>query len=363
MMEDKISDLTQKKIEDNKCENDTAWVFQFLFPLFTLGSVWAFKTMDERGSNDFKFEEFFSILSILSYIIYMVMALKDSTFHYLNNLQKNESIHDFMEKYFYSKPQIKMTCTCYHYSYRGRNNTKHKEITHVDVQYFQFSSFTDNSGLFLVNNGNINKRNYLKLRIDIDVEFADEITKYDFKSFKENMIEVNKKRDSLMDYEEEITLSEGFDKYNLIRFGGNECLISVCAFIIFCIIPLIQFYKCYFSSRCQDQVFTIKKRISTRYNLNDQEYANNNYQSTPRIKIEDNEIFYNNAPKDFNQCYDLPSEDEIMRAKTFSEENNNIESSYICRLSSNSHVRTYEREDKNNENYQVGNPNMQEKFI
>lgn len=114
----------------------------------------------------------------------------------------NESLHNLLKKYFYSRPEIKLTCTCFHYNSIG--DEAEAIVTHKDEQYFKFSSWQDTSGLFLINDGEINRKNYLKLAVDIDIEFADEMTKYDFYEMKEKMIAINKPKDKEMEYTEEI---------------------------------------------------------------------------------------------------------------------------------------------------------------
>lgn len=337
-----ISDRSEKKKNENKkFAFYGTWLLQILILAGIGVSIWAISNHGRVGA----FTTQASITATLAlYIMFYCFAIRNSTVYtYLNNFHKDESINDLLKNYFYSSPEIKLTCTCYHMVRTSK--ARRREVTHKDEQYFRFSSWQDTSGMFLINNGEISNKNYLKLRLDIDVEFADDMTKYDFNTFKENMIAVNKPKDVYMDYDETITFNNGeFRKYNLVSLGGNECLISKEFFIFFCIIPLVQFYKCFFNSRCHDQVFTLKKRVSTRYNLHDLEKANSNHIKRPSIKFNEKEFKFDDAPKDFNQCYDVPSEDQIMKAQTFVKDNKDGGVSELNRLNSNNLGKTYRKE-------------------
>jgi hypothetical protein len=58
-----------------------------------------------------------------------------------------------------------------------------------------------------------------------------------------------------------------------INISDEEpCGISFCFFVFCCLLLLGELYKCYFNSFCIDQEFKIRKLISTRYDLNVDQY-------------------------------------------------------------------------------------------
>ena len=60
----------------------------------------------------------------------------------------------------------------------------------------------------------------------------------------------------------------GLNRYNFINITeSNPCGMSCFWFIFFTLLGISQLYKAYINSKCINKIFTIKKIISTRYNL------------------------------------------------------------------------------------------------
>lgn len=303
---------------------------------------------------------FFLFPGIFFSVLYCLTAICSSkTYKYLSQLKNAPSIHKYMEKLFYTGPVIKMTCISFHYDYSHSNKgrtTRHRRTTHTDEEYFKICSWRDNSGLFNVEQNS--KKNYLRMKIDLDVEFADQITKYDYFRLKENMIQRNRYRDMCMDYVEEIDLKGGYERFNLIRLGSQECLISKFWFILFSIIPCLQCYKSFFNSRCAEQKFILKKIISSRYNLHTEQKRNEYYSFNPGVKINNEQNYFNNQPQEIASV-EMPSEEEILQAENFS--NNNTQGK-IFRINSKK-PQTFEgnqnQSNINNQGFNYNNNNNQ----
>jgi len=272
-----------------------------------------------------------------------------------------------METLFYRRPEYHFYCNCYHYeTYHytttdSEGNTHHhtrtdKVYTFRDHELFNFCSWRDTSGLFLLNteeNLRNKKKSYIKLELDLEFEFADDVTKWDFNRQKENMINRNKYRDTHMEFSQNIKLP-GMDTYNFIKIGDKEPACLNCgAFLFFTfIIPVMELYKMYVESCSINQDYTIKKVVSSRYNLNTEEARQRFDPVMPKIVIYDNETNYNNCPQEFNKVYDMPSAEELEESEKFSSSN---KGSSFMRMQKENPVTTFNKDDGNQNNQNKNN--------
>lgn len=275
-------------------------------------------------------------LFFIAYILYIVTCFCSPTYSYLSFISKTNSIHDKMKSLFQKAPTFYLYTNSFHIN-KVRTRVKSgksykyktvsvKKVTLRDKEEFKYSSWRDISGIFLLNSeemlSNI-KRIFIKLELDLSVDFADDITSLDYNKQKQNMIERNRPRDRCIEFWDEMKV-ENFQKLNMVKLGDqNICCLSQKWFLLFTfIIPVMQIYKYYVQKHCIAQKFSIKKIVSSRYNLHDEE-ANKKYEENiPKIKIYDeNEINYNEAPVDFNQIHDFPSEEELAESEKFGSKN------------------------------------------
>ena len=85
----------------------------------------------------------------------------------------------------------------------------------------------------------------------------------------------------------------------------------------------MQLYKMYVGIFCISQTFTIKKVVSSRYDLNDEENNKKYGDNIPKLKIYDEEqINFDEAPRNnVDVVYDLPNEEELEESEKFGKEN------------------------------------------
>lgn len=96
----------------------------------------------------------------------------------------------------------------------------------------------------------------------------------DYNYYRSDFYYRNKYRDIHMNYGER-RYTPGLENYTLIKINNNEedpCGVSGGLFVLFTLIPFVEFYKCYIDSFCVYQEFTVRKLVSTRYDLNAQVY-------------------------------------------------------------------------------------------
>ena len=145
--------------------------------------------------------------------------------------------------------------------------------THFDSFLVPYHSVRDVSGPFILNleRANIMQKDLIKLKLELEITWADAISISDYQQYKNSFIEKNKYKDVYMDFSEERSLS-GFTEYNLVNINeNNSCFINRFWYVLSIIFTFTQFYKWYLDSKCIHQKFKIIKLLSTRYNLIQQE--------------------------------------------------------------------------------------------
>jgi len=281
-----------------------------------------------------------------------------------------------MEKLYYNYPILTFYTVCYHenithHYHRNSNDdvtfttSTEKIITHQESKDFRYSSWRDVSGVFLLNSEkflldeNSNKV-FIKLILDLDLDFADDITRFDYERQKMDFKNMNSQRDIFLDFTESLNVP-GFSQYNLVKISNEiPAGFNICTYLIFTfLIPLIEFYKIYIDSFCFEQEYTLKKIVSTRYDLNaDTEENRRRFDNLiPKINIYGNETDYNQAPKEYKKIYEMPTKEEICQARKI------IKTNKIGSLlnegkfeDNNQNNLGIEKQNFNNYNRQIKNP-------
>lgn len=275
-----------------------------------------------RGNNLYRERSVVYALFIIIYIIYLVLEFCSSSCSYLVHKSSAEGIYQKMQRIFSTHPEIIFHCENYHYEYRGqgRNNSKVKVTTYREDYSMPYYSARDISGLFVLNcDRNIVKNKaYIQLELIEEINFADNITYMDYECVSRDFYMRNRPRDYYMNYYER-RIIPGLTKYNLVRIGSTEPpTVNVGFFILATIFMCAEFYKCYVDKLCVPQRFTVRKIISTRYDLNGAE----KYQYfMPALDLYDQQYTY--QPQDYNYLNndynaDLPTKEDLERAEQYS---------------------------------------------
>jgi hypothetical protein len=281
---------------------------------------------------------------VIVYLVYVLYFFTYRSFFYLlHNYDKKNILDDHMKNLFYEPPEIEFYIQCYHYEKRTthtKNGTKTrtvKVVTYSETEKFIFYTWRDISGVFTLKTSDAKKNHkpFIQLNLNLNIDFADEISISDFYKQKELQVSNNRHRDTHISQSEKRIL-KGFDNYNLVRVSDEGgFFISKYWYIIFTIVPIVLLYDWYFISVCIQQEFEIKKILSTRYDLNSGENNVKYEQNVPRIIKKDSHIIYDVPPLPILKNPTLPNEEELIQAKVFvgnfakkpSEyENNNINS-------------------------------------
>ena len=310
----------------------TTWTFIILFLIFRENSLYL-------------------VLFIFAYLIYIILEFCSPTARYLRNKKNAQGIYRQMSINFKTPPIISWSCECYHYETRHytttndkgeieHHSTTEKVVTCTGSSSMTYYSSRDISGPFLLNcdERTINQKYYIKLELNDEINFADSYTTSDYLIQKNSFISAYKYRDAHFDFSERRYIP-GLVEYNLINIGKEKpgCLNS-CVFFIFTMLSFAELYKFYFNSKCIYQKFTIKKIISTRYNLKEPEYGIRYQNSIPSIDLIKKQYYF--IPSQYtslNSSYkvDLPPKEEVENANKRKIEIESINKNQISQQNSN----------------------------
>lgn len=238
-----------------------------------------------------------------------------------------------MGQLFKSLPEIRFYVECYHYEtqyYYVRNSRGEQErrsrqvrvVTHRETQFFNYYSVRDISGLLNLNCNiaQIQRKCYIKLELDEEMNFADAISVSDYEREKEEFKERNRYRDDFMDFSEKWSLP-GMVHHNLIKIGDYEpCTVNFFWYFIFTLFTLAQIYKWHVSSFCIYQNYKIRKIISTRYNLHSEQYDSQYSKFNPQLNLVTLTIDYEPSYYtylDTSRTVSLPTKEELENAKMY----------------------------------------------
>jgi hypothetical protein len=275
---------------------------------------------------------FYTNLLIATYIfiftIYSISCFNSELYRYLKNKNDSYSIEDFIKKMYLSAPKLTLYSESYHYKDKNRKK-KEKIITEAKNYNFNYWCFKDISENFIIDYDD-KKKYFIKLELNLVIEFFDDISKFDYYQRRKNIIKAKKNIDINYSLKENWDI-EGFEKYCLLNLGKNQLkFFNLPGFYFFCVFfPLIEFYKIYMESYCIEKKYEIRKLISTRnyldFNENHKIYKNFGVSNmNMKIKINRNTINLNDE-EIFNiynkRFYNHPTNEEIKQSKLFVGEN------------------------------------------
>ena len=259
---------------------------------------------------------------VIAYIIYMVLEFFSTSCNYLMHKTSSFGIYNKMQKIFSSFPKISFFCKNYHYEYDSRRRSKHVVVTYKEEYSLPYYSARDISGVFILNCEKelVENKSYIQLELDEQINFADSISYMDYEYCRRDFYMRNRPKDYYMDYYEKRHIP-GLQKFNLIKITDKEpCFANILYFILSTVLMCAEFYKIYIDKLCVAQKFTIRKIVSTRYNLNEPQYQNDYQYFMPALDLKTKQYCYqpqeyNYINQDLNQ--ELPTQEEIEMAEKY----------------------------------------------
>jgi hypothetical protein len=281
-------------------------------------------------------------LLVLIWIFYICSCFNSKIYKLLRNKKDTEYLIENLKKLCTrsNMPKLNLRSISYHNIIRRNKRVyrKVRDITHEEIIEFKYCSFRDISGVLNFSDFEKDKR-YIKLNLKLNVDFSDEETKLEYNTIKDLLIERNIKKDEKHELIEDWLLAD-LNEENLINLQKGEPLFfNLYGFYLFSIIiPLFQFYNLYCNSCFHEITFDIKKLVSTRLNLNDEENKKKYDNLSPKllckgnyIHLDDNNFIVNNNNNNNN---DLPNQDNFNQsensfgkdiAQNFENKNDNLD--------------------------------------
>ena len=267
------------------------------------------------------------------YIIYLFVEFTSDTFSFVRNIRYDQSMYDYMKELYQQHPYIIFCCELFHYEnhtyitkdQHGKiisTRTERKKATSKTNEYnMPYYSCKDVSGLFNldIQAAKNAKKPLIKIYLKYEINFADEISYYDYIKYKTDFWEKNRYYDEYMDYWEKRGI-DNFVEYNLICLDKKKkpkCL-NCCVYFLCIMFMLGEFYKCYVDKYCIAQHYTIRKLVSTRYNIiEEKKYS----QMNPMLNIYSEQFNYNYNDTGYSSAnYNVvvPTQQELNAAKSYS---------------------------------------------
>lgn len=265
--------------------------------------------------------EYYIIFGVI-YLIYIIVMLCSSTLTYLCHNRNGNDIYFRFIDLFKAAPRIVLCCTSYHWNGQAYTNTSsYKQESYKDkmaLQYYSFRDISDPIELDL-DSKEIEKYNFIKFNFDCSIEFADGITYSDYLRSKEYLEKKNYGKDECREMSE-IRDIPSIKRHELISLKDkNPCFVGPCYYIIFTFLTFAQLYKIFLNCYCIEKNFTLKKTVSTRFNLLDPKFEEKYKNSNPSIRLgkinytfKTNEVgcVYNEVPvvkpsqEEINNCFE-----------------------------------------------------------
>lgn len=294
------SEEDNQMIKSNKTENiDSSsqwrialtWIFQIILWLLIVVIILSMIL------DIWKIGRIFAIAFIIPvYIAYFVFQLYSNTFAYLNSLNSSISIKEYINNLRVNPFKLIFKCQCYHIvkqTIRNNNSTRTVDrtiITHYGSEVFDYNYWKDISEEFIIEKNKMNKydfnnnsyshvgsskenyvKPYIKLHLDKQFVFNDIYTDVEYKKKFYKFYCENLSKDRYINIHLDIELKD-FHEFNIIKIGNSSFLFGKWWFLFFTFIfPIAQLYKYYFNYLCSTQYFTVKKQISTRYDINNKD--------------------------------------------------------------------------------------------
>ena len=309
--EDQDNEYDLGNIENTTC-TIIYWVMQTITWLALVGAIIALIVFDKLI--------YFAIFGGI-YVLYLVIEFCSVTPKYLRNKNKsNEGLNELMGKIFKTPPKISLFGKCYHFVYSGtsKHRTRRRVVSHSETYEIPYYSSRDVSGLFLLNcsKENIKGKYYIKLELNEEINFADEISYSDYIIQKTNFWKVNEKRDEYF-YFKESRIIQDKEQFYLIKLGENDsCIANFFFFFIFTVFMLSEIYKLIFNSKCIYFKYTVRKLVSSRYDLNQPKYE----KFIPQLDLIVNQYTYGEDHYNYlnkNYILVLPTDEELRIAQQY----------------------------------------------
>ena len=315
------NNINSIKLAQNQCKKLIDWILQI-----SLWIILFFLILLTQISNSSTISTTFGILFLLIDIAYIINNIFFSKiFKFIFHIEESDNITNALDRIFNEHPNLSFEINCFHFNnpkvidinQELDNNIKksnqnsnvsskifnselnNKKIkTYNDTNKFYYYNCKDVSGEIIIEN-KINKNYYyfVNLNLKIEIIFADSISFYDYETQKNTFLNKNKWRDVHTEIFEKKYIKNSFNT-SFLKINNEEIpiIFNWKFYIFFVFICAAEIYKIFFLNHVIEKSFLVKKLISSRNKINEEDY----YELNPKIiinnenTIENKNYFYQN---------------------------------------------------------------------
>ena len=238
-----------------------------------------------------------------------------------------------MNEIIKTRPKFTLYCECFHFESEEYEDTDPegnrviktrmvKKESHIEDYAIPYYCCRDVSGLFVLNTdkAHLAKKTFIALDLKIEINFADALSYSDYISEKNSFKMRNEHSDTYFIMKEKKNIGDIKHHYLFNIRGKTPSCVSRFWFFLFTLLGLAEFYKLYFNSLCIYQYYTIRKLISSRYDLSNDENNAKYDRFNPQLNLINEQIIYEPnsyffIKTDFNPKQ--PNELEIQNSKQY----------------------------------------------
>ena len=211
------------------------------------------------------------IIFVITYILYLITEFSSPSLSFLRNKINQDEIKNLIFTLIKTNPKIELEYIMYR---PMGNQSELSKIGTTNVEFPYYCS-RDVSGLLEldITKDSLKDKAFIALNIEQEINFADEISFMDYDNFRNDFYDICLEKTYNITYSEKRFIIPDFKNYVLFQIGDKApCSINIYFFIFFTIIPVVELYICYIYSFFSTKTFVIRKLISTRYDLNQEQY-------------------------------------------------------------------------------------------
>ena len=327
---------SSSKISYNKCRNVWDWIIQISLWLTAIILIIYASVTNNKKTLMYESITFGPLLFgffLILYIIYIINNIAFSnTFKFLYNQAKSDTLYKVLQSFVQKSPELVFIIECEREEADAQNNSltlqnvmnesdenlpkMTRVVTFTDQKKFKYYCWRDVSGCFEIDGKKFkeDQKFYINLTLKEDIDFADPITHLDYKTQKDEFIQKNRFKDIKFDQNETKRSSEKMQNQLIKLNEETPKSVKWYYYVVFVAICFAELYKIYIVYFTIKQTFTIKKLISSRNNLKEEDYKDN----SPSLNIFGKVFTFENTFKVNNKLkVKSPTKEEIEKANEY----------------------------------------------
>ena len=157
-----------------------------------------------------------------SYLLYLIFECQTPNTKFIL-LKSKKKLCINLNTFFKERPIILFKRESFHE--RGGEDPD-KVVTYSEKKIFDFYTSRDTSGPFIFDQKFNKNKYYIRLKLPLEIHFADNQTYYQYEKEKEELIQKNRNKDIYYSLEEKISINN-VKYYNFIKVGDYDLFLQI----------------------------------------------------------------------------------------------------------------------------------------